>query len=81
MEKNFKNKDRSEKLRKMVPISEDEINDLNKLLEGVDNAIELMSSLVQPFDQEIDVSKMSSTVRLNIDNVAGSIVCSARSLN
>ena len=62
MEKNFKNKDRSEKLRKMVPISEDEINDLNKLLEGVDNAIELMSALVQPFDQEIDVSKMSSTV-------------------
>ena len=62
MEKNFKNKDRSEKLRKMVPISEDEINDLNKLLEGVDNAIELMSTLVQPFDQEIDVSKMSSTV-------------------
>ena len=62
MEENFKNKDRSEKLRKMVPISEDEINDLNKLLEGVANAIELMSSLVQPFDQEIDVSKMSSTV-------------------
>ena len=57
----LKNKDRSEKLRKMV-ISEDEINDLNKLLEGVDNAIELMSTLVQPFDQEIDVSKMSSTV-------------------
>ena len=62
MEKNFKNKDRSEKLRKMVPISEDEINDLNKLLEGVDNAIELVSTLVQPFDEEIDVSKMSSTV-------------------
>jgi len=62
MEKNFKNKDRSEKLRKIVPISEDEINDLNKLLEGVDNAIELMSTLVQPFDEEIDVSKMSSTV-------------------
>ena len=62
MEKKFKNKERSEKLRKMVPISEDEINDLNKLLEGVDNAIELMSTLVQPFDQEIDVSKMSSTV-------------------
>lgn len=62
MEKNFKNKDRSEKLRKMLPISDDEINDLNKLLEGVDNAIELMSTLVQPFDQEIDVSKMSSTV-------------------
>ncbi|MBA47315.1 MAG: hypothetical protein CL893_04415 [Dehalococcoidia bacterium] len=62
MEKNYKNKDRSEKLRKMVPISEDEINDLNKLLEGVDSAIELMSTLVQPFDQEIDVSKMSSTV-------------------
>ena len=62
MEKNFKNKDRSEKLRKMVPISEDEINDLNKLLEGVDNAIELMSTLVQPFDEEIDVSKTSSTV-------------------
>ena len=62
MEKNFKNKDRSEKLRKMVPISEDEINDLNKLLEGVDNAIELMSTLVQPFDEEIDVSKLSSTV-------------------
>ena len=62
MEKNFKNKDRSEKLRKMVPISEDVINDLNKLLEGVDNAIELMSTLVQPFDEEIDVSKMSSTV-------------------
>lgn len=62
MEKNFKNKDRSEKLRKIVPISEDEINDLYKLLEGVDNAIELMANLVQPFDKEIDVSKMSSTV-------------------
>ena len=62
MKKNFKNKDRSEKLRTLFPISEDEINDLNKLLEGVDNAIELMSNLVQPFDQEIDVSKMSSTV-------------------
>ena len=62
MEKNFKNKDRSEKLRKIVPISEDEINDLNKLLEGVDNAIELMSTLVQPFDEEIYVSKLSSTV-------------------
>jgi len=62
MKKNFKNEDRSEKLRKMVPISEDEIIDLNKLLEGVDNAIELMANLVQPFDKEIDVSKMSSTV-------------------
>jgi hypothetical protein len=62
MKKNFKNEDRSEKLRKMVPISEDEIIDLNKLLEGVDNAIELMANLVQPFDKEIDISKMSSTV-------------------
>ena len=52
----------TKKLRKILPISEDEINDLNKLLEGVDNAIELMSNLVKPFDQEIDVSKMSSTV-------------------
>ena len=62
MKKNFNNEDRSEKLRKMLPISEDEIIDLNKLLEGVDNAIELMANLVQPFDKEIDVSKMSSTV-------------------
>jgi hypothetical protein len=62
MKKNFNNEDRSEIVRKMVPISEDEISDLNKLLEGVDNAIELMSNLVQPFDKDIDVSKMSSTV-------------------
>ena len=60
--KKYNNNDRSEKLRKMVPISEEEIINLNKLLEGVDNAIELMSNLVQPFDKEIDVSKMSSSV-------------------
>ncbi|MDC0253221.1 hypothetical protein OAK52_03565 [Chloroflexi bacterium] len=60
--KKHNNNDRSEKLRKMVPISEEEIINLNKLLEGVDNAIELMSNLVQPFDKEIDVSKMSSSV-------------------
>ena len=46
----------------MVPILEEEIINLNKLLEGVDNAIELMTNLVQPFDKEIDVSKMSSSV-------------------
>lgn len=60
--KKHNNNDRSEKLRKMIPISEEEIINLNKLLEGVDNAIELMSNLVQPFDKEIDVSKMSSSV-------------------
>lgn len=60
--KKHNNNDRSEKLRKMVPISEEEIINLNKLLEGVDIAIELMSNLVQPFDKEIDVSKMSSSV-------------------
>ena len=60
--KKHNNNDRSEKLRKMVPISEEEIINLNKLLEGVDNAIELMTNLVQPFDKEIDVSKMSSSV-------------------
>ena len=48
--------------KQLVPISDDEISELNNLLIGVHNAVELMAKLVQPFDKEIDVLKMSSTV-------------------
>jgi len=59
---NYKRQNRSQIAKQLVPISDEEISELNKLLEGVDKATELMANLVQPFDEEIDVSSMSSTV-------------------
>ncbi|MEG3581812.1 MAG: hypothetical protein VX359_02435 [Chloroflexota bacterium] len=52
----------SEKAKQLAPISDEEIEQLKELLYGVRMATELMESLVQTFEQEIDVLKMSSTV-------------------
>ena len=52
----------SEKAKQLAPISDEEIEQLKELLYGVRMATELMESLVQTFEHEIDVLKMSSTV-------------------
>lgn len=52
----------SEKAKQLAPISDEEIEQLKELLYGVRMAAELMESLVQTFEHEIDVLKMSSTV-------------------
>lgn len=46
----------------IAPVSEADIEQLTALLNGVRSASDLMESLIQPFEGEIDVSKMSKTV-------------------
>lgn len=48
--------------RQLAPVSDADIEQLTALLEGVRSASDLMASLIQPFEREIDVSAMSKTV-------------------
>ena len=48
--------------RKIAPVSDDDIEQLTGLLEGVRAAADLMESFIEPFDGEVDVSRMSRTV-------------------
>ena len=48
--------------RELAPVSQEDIAQLQGLLAGVRSAADLMESLIQPFDSEIDVSTMSKTV-------------------
>jgi hypothetical protein len=48
--------------RQIVPLSDGDIDQLKGLIDGVRTAADLMESLIQPFDGEIDVSTMSQTV-------------------
>ena len=48
--------------RQIASLSDDDIEKLMGLLEGVRAAADLMESLIQPFEGEVDVSKMSRTV-------------------
>ena len=48
--------------RQIVPLSNGDIDQLKELIDGVRTAADLMESLIQPFDGEIDVSTMSQTV-------------------
>ena len=52
----------AERARKVAPVSDEDIEQLNGLLEGVRTAADLMESLIQPFEGEIDISKCSGTV-------------------
>ena len=52
--------------RQIVPLSNDDIDQLNGLLGGMRAAADLMENLIQPFDGEIDVSTMSETVEGNL---------------
>ena len=49
--------------RQLAPVSDEDIDQLAQLLNGVRDACDLMESLIQPFEGEVDVSKMS----LNVD--------------
>tara|TARA_B100000676_G_scaffold313288_1_gene393035 strand:+ start:8673 stop:8942 length:270 start_codon:yes stop_codon:yes gene_type:complete len=49
--------------RQLAPVSDEDIEQLAQLLNGVRDAADLMESLIQPFEGEVDVSKMS----LNVD--------------
>ena len=51
--------------RQVVPLSNGDIDQLKELIDGVRTAADLMESLIQPFDGEIDVSTMSRTVEGN----------------
>ena len=51
--------------RQIVPLSNGDIDQLKELIHGVRTAADLMESLIQPFDGEIDVSTMSRTVEGN----------------
>ena len=51
--------------RQIVPLSNDDIDQLTGLIDGVRTAADLMESLIQPFDREIDVSTMARTVEGN----------------
>ena len=51
--------------RQIVPLSNGDIDQLKELIDGVRTAADLMESLIQPFDGEIDVSTMSRTVEGN----------------
>ena len=51
--------------RQIVPLSNGDIDQLKELIDGVRTAADLMESLIQPFDGEIDVSTMSLTVERN----------------
>ena len=51
--------------RQIVPLSNGDIDQLKELIDGVRTAADLMESLIQPFDGEIDVSTMSLTVEGN----------------
>ena len=48
--------------RKIANVSDDDIEKLAELLEGVRAAADLMESLIQPFEGEVDVFAMSRTV-------------------
>ena len=48
--------------RQIVPLSDGDIDQLKGLIDGVRTAADLMESMIQPFDGEIDVSTMSQTV-------------------
>ena len=52
-----------ERARRLAPVSDEDIEQLAQLLNGVRDAADLMESLIQPFEGEVDVSKMS----LNVD--------------
>ena len=51
--------------RQIVPLSNGDIDQLKELIDGVRTAADLMESLIQPFDGEVDVSTMSRTVEGN----------------
>ena len=51
--------------RQIVPLPNGDIDQLKELIVGVRTAADLMESLIQPFDGEIDVSTMSRTVEGN----------------
>ena len=51
--------------RQIVPLSNGDIDQLKELIDGVRPAADLMESLIQPFDGEIDVSTLSRTVEGN----------------
>ena len=51
--------------RQIVPLSNGDIDQLKELIDGVRTAADLMESLIQPFDGEIDGSTMSRTVEGN----------------
>ena len=51
--------------RQIVPLPNGDIDQLKELIDGVRTAADLMESLIQPFDGEIDVSTMSRTVEEN----------------
>ena len=51
--------------RQIVPLPDGDIDQLKGLIDGVRTAADLMESLIQPFDGEIDVSTMSLTVEGN----------------
>ena len=48
--------------QQIAPVSDDDIEQLTGLLEGVRAAADLMESLIEPFDGEVDISRMSRTV-------------------
>ena len=48
--------------RQIASVSDDDIEKLTGLLEGVRAAADLMESLIQPFGGEVDVFAMSRTV-------------------
>jgi len=51
--------------KQIVPLPNGDIDQLKELIDGVRTAADLMESLIQPFDGEIDVSTMSRTVEGN----------------
>ena len=59
------NKQVETRARQIVPLSNDDIDQLTGLIDGVRTAADLMESFIQPFDGEIDVSTMSRTVEGN----------------
>jgi hypothetical protein len=59
----YRNNDQiAARARQLAPVSDSDIEQLNGLLNGVRDAADLMESLIQPFEDEIDVSKLSGTV-------------------
>ncbi len=51
-----------QKVRSIAPATKEDIDQLNELLKSLTISTELIESLIQPFDSEIDFSKMSSNV-------------------
>lgn len=51
-----------ERAKQIAPVSDGDIEQLIPLLDGVRGSADLLESLIQPFDGEVEIEQLSSTV-------------------